>query len=285
MLSIATSYMMFGMSSCSMVDVQEGTKALCIKRPYYIGSDGVEVMSAGRHTIASSSTLIPIDTRPEKIKESFNDLTPKDETPVDFDIFFTIQKDETKIDVLYSKFGLEYYVSNLQQEFRELTRNKCKNYDMKTLTNDEKASIEICEYVYIEGNKIIKKLGIPVKLMAVNMGGVNPPDAVKAERSNTAASKQRELTIIQENKNQLERQNTETKLQLARQNTETMNQIERQKTEKERAKADKIYQQTLGLTNSEFMKLREIKVKEIGYSKANDITIIEGGVNINKSVQ
>jgi regulator of protease activity HflC (stomatin/prohibitin superfamily) len=247
-----------------MEDVPEGTKALCVKRPYIFGSDGVEVLAPGRHTIASSSTLVTIDTRPLKITEKFDDLTPKDDTPVDFDIYFTIQKDESKLDTLFSKFGLDFYINNLQQEFRELTRNKCKNYDMKTLTNDEKSSKEICDYVLVEGNKIIKKLGIPVKLIAVNMGGVNPPDAVKEERSKTAAAKQRELTIVQETKNQIERQNSE----------------------RERARADKAYQDALGLSTAEYIQLQELKVKEKAYEKATEVTIIEGGSpNVNKSVR
>jgi hypothetical protein len=145
----------------------------------------------------------------------------------------------------------------------DVKRNKCKNYDMKSLTNNEKTSKEICDYVYVEGNKLIQKFKIPVTLIAVNMGGVNPPDEVKAERSRTAASKQRELTIIQETKNELERKNSE----------------------RERANADKAYQNALGLSTTEFIKLRELKVKEIGYSKANTITIIEGQVGVTKNVQ
>jgi regulator of protease activity HflC (stomatin/prohibitin superfamily) len=256
--------MIIGISSCSFEDVPEGHKGVLVKRPYIFGSSGVEILNNDRHTIAESSTLILVNTQPMKIKESFDDMTPKDDTPVDFDIYFSIVLDESKLDILYSKFGLKYYDNNLQQEFRELIRNKCKQYDMKSLTNDSKVSDEICEYVKLEGNKIIRKLKIPVTLQTVNMGKVNPPSSVIQERERTASAKQREQTIIQETKNQIERQNSE----------------------RERAKADKAYQDALTLTKDEYIRLQELKVKEIGYSKAKEITIIEGGnTSLNKNIR
>ncbi len=247
-------------TSCSMVDVKEGTKGVLVKRPYIFGSDGVEVLEPGRHTIALSSDIIPVDVKPDRKKESFDDLNTKDNVPVDFDIYFTFQVISDKSNILYSNFGLDYYEKSLEQELRNLTRDKCKQYDMNPLTNNAKVSDEINIFVLSEGNKIIKKLGIPVKLIAVNMGSVNPPLTVIEERGRTAAAKQREQTIIQETKNQIERQYSETA----------------------RAKADKAYQISLGLSTSEYIKIQELKVKEIGYSKAREITIIEGNANIAK---
>lgn len=256
--------MMFGMTSCSMENVQEGTKGVLVKRPYIFGSDGVEVLEPGRHTIASSSTLVLVDVKPDRKKEAFDDLNTKDNVPVDFDIYFTFQINSSEVHNLYSKFGLDYYEKSLEQELRNLTRDKCKQYEMNPLTNDAHVSDEINTFVLTEGNKIIKKLGIPVTLIAVNMGSVNPPPAVINERSNTAAAKQKEQTIVQETKNQTERQNSEAA----------------------RAKADRAYQNALGLTTAEYIQLQELKVKEIGYSKATEITIIEGGSpNVNKSVR
>jgi hypothetical protein len=96
------------------------------------------------------------------------------------------------------------------------------------------------------------------------MGSVNPPQQVITERGNTASAKQKEQTIIQETKNQKERQNSE----------------------RERAKADRAYQDALGLSTSEYIQLQSLRVKEIGYSKASTITIIEGGkVGMNKNVE
>lgn len=254
---------MFGMTSCSMEDVPEGTKGVLVKRPYIFGSDGVDVLEPGRHTIASSSSLVLVDVKPDRKKEDFDDLNTKDNVPVDFDIYFTFQINSSEVHNLYSKFGLDYYSKSLEQELRNLTRDKCKQYDMNPLTNDAHISDEINTFVLTEGNKIIKKLGIPVTLIAVNMGSVNPPKEVIEERSNTAAAKQKEQTIIQE----------------------TINQSKRQNSERERAKADKAYQEALNLSTAQYIQLQELKVREIGYSKAKEITIIEGNANINKSVR
>ena len=251
--------------SCSMEDVKEGTAGLCIKRPYFIGSSGTEILQAGRHTIAASSTLILVDIKPDRKTEKFDDLNTKDNVPVDFSIYFTLQSISSEVDTLYSKFGLDYYEKLLEQELRNITRDKCKQYDMSPLTNDAKVSEEINIYVLTEGNKIIKNLKIPVKLIAVNMGSVNPPQQVITERGNTAASKQRENTIIQEN----------------------VNQQKRKESEESRALADKAYQKALGLTTSEYIQLQSLRVKEIGYSKATTVSIIEGGGNVglNKNIQ
>lgn len=250
--------------SCSMEDVKEGTKGVLIKRPYFIGSDGVDILEPGRHTIAGSSSLVLVDVKPDKKKEIFNDLNTKDNVPVDFDISFTFQLIPSEVHKLYSNFGLDYYEKSLEQELRNLTRDKCKQYDMNPLTNSVVVSNEINSFVMSEGNKIIGKLGIPVKLIAVNMGSVNPPQQVITERGNTASAKQKEQTIIQETKNQKERQNSE----------------------RERAKADRAYQDALGLSTSQFIQLQSLRIKEIAYLKTSTITIIEGGkVGMNKNVE
>lgn len=259
-LSFAVSLVL---TSCSMSDVTEGTKGVLVKRPYVFGSDGVEVLEPGRHTIASSSTLVLVDVKPDRKREIFDDLNTKDNVPVDFDIYFTLQIIPSEANTLYSNFGLDYYAKSLEQELRNLTRDKCKQYEMTPLTNNAKVSEEINAYVLLEGNNIIKKLGIPVKLIAVNMGSVNPPKPVIDERSNTAAAKQKEQTIIQETKNQTERQSSETA----------------------RAKADRAYQNALGLNTSEYIQLQKLKVQEIAYSKAKEVTIIEGYTGLNKSIR
>jgi len=251
------------LSSCSYENVNEGTKGVLIKRPYIFGSDGTEILEPGRHVIAASSTLVPADIKPTRIKEEFDDLNTKDNAPVDFDIYFTIQNISSEVNVLYSKFGLDYYEKNLQQEFRNLTRDKCKQYEMNPLTNDVKVSEDINAYVLDEGNKIIKKLSLPVILLAVNMGAVNPSKEVTEERAKTAAAKQREQTIAQQTKNE----------------------IGRQASEHERAKADKAYQEAMGLNTGQYIQLQALKVKEIGYSKATTVTIVEGDLGLTKITQ
>lgn len=242
------------LSSCSMVDVKEGTMGVLVKRPYIFGSSGVELLRPDRHTIATSSTLILVDVQPDKKKESFNDLNTKDNSPVDFDIYFSIQVIPSEVHNLYSKFGLNYYEKSLQQELRNLTRDKCKQYDMNPLTNNDAVTTEINNYVLEEGRKIIKKLGIPVTLIAVNIGSINPPQQVIEERARTASAKQREQTIIQETKNEKERQSSE----------------------KARAVADRAYQENLGISTQQYIEILKINSKAKAYERAGTINIIDG---------
>ncbi len=253
------------LTSCSMENVAEGHKGVLVKRPFVFGGDGVDVLNPGRHTIAGSSQLIAIDVRPYKVTEKVEKLNTKDNSPVDFVINFTLQPYDTAVGVLYSKFGVDYYTKLLEQEFLYITREKCKQYDMNPLTNSTIVSEEINTYIKEEGNKIIQRLKIPVKLIAVNMGAVNPPREVMNERAITAATKQREQTIIQESLNQMKRKDSEEK----------------------RALADNAYKNFLGLSVSQYIQLQELQVRKIGYEKATNFTVIESGggnVGFNKSI-
>lgn len=246
--------MMALITSCSFENVDQGTRGILVKRPLIFGSDGVEVLPEGRHSIAISSNIYPIDVRPNKVKESFTDLTSSDNTSIDFDIYFTLQPESDKVDVLYTNFGLDWYVKNVEQEFRNLVRDKAKLYDMNSLCNNAKTSVEISSYLETEGRKMLVKLGIPVRLIAVNMSAVNPPQEVTNERNATATARQREQTISQNTKNE----------------------IQRQQTEKQRAIADKMYQTEMGMSSEQYLEVLRLQNDKIAYQKASSITLIKG---------
>jgi regulator of protease activity HflC (stomatin/prohibitin superfamily) len=250
-------------TSCSQVGVDEGTRTLCVKRPYIFGSDGVEILTPGRHVMAWTSDDIPVSVRPKKYKESFDNLNTKDNNPVDFDIYFNLQVISTKVDTLYSKFGVGsdangvevWYVNNLQNKLRNIVRDKCKAYEMNPLTNSTTVSKEVIEYVKSEGNKYIKSIGIPVILLDVSMGKVNPPAPVLAEREKTAKAKQAEKTIFQDNKNKDLRNQQLIKNEIARKDMET-----------KRALADKAYKNTMNLTTTQYITILQLENQKILYS-------------------
>lgn len=248
--------MIMSITSCSSDLVDQGSRGLVIKRPYIFGTDGVEVANEGRVYYAWSSNLVPINVRPDRVKEDFDDLTSSDRTSVYFDIYFTMQPLADQVDVLYTNFGLDWYAKNVEQEFRNMVRDKAKTYDMNQLCNDPKTSSEICAYLQSEGEKMLKKLGIPVKLLAVNMSAVNPPQAVIVERNATAAARQREQTI----------------------NQNTKNEVQRQQTEKERAIADKMYQTQMNLSTEQYMELQRLQTDRVAYNKCTNVTLIKGNV-------
>ena len=77
--------------SCSTVDVKQGTMGVLIKRPYFFGSSGVEVLPPDLYYIALSSSVEMVEVKPIKVTEEFDDLTTKDNVPVDFTINFTLK--------------------------------------------------------------------------------------------------------------------------------------------------------------------------------------------------
>ena len=248
--------MMALITSCGFPNVEQGKRGVLVKRPWVFGSSGVETLGEGRWLIAYTSDVLAIDVRPDRKKEEFTDLTSSDRTSVKFDIYFTIQPIADSVHILYTNFGFDYYEKNLEQEFRNLVRDKAKSYDMNSLCNDSKTSIEICSYIQEEGSKMIRKLGVPVKLIAVNMSAVNPPNEVISERNATAAARQREQTIVQNTKNEQQRQ----------------------QTEKERAIADKMYQNEMSMPLNQYLEYLKIKNEGVAYAKASNITLIKGNV-------
>lgn len=262
-------------TSCSQVAVDEGTRTLCVKRPYIFGSDGVEILKPGRHVMAWTSDDVPVNVRPKKYKETFDNLNTKDNNPVDFDIFFNLQVISTKVDSLYSNFGVSteasgeevWYVNNLKNKLRNIVRDKCKEYEMNPLTNSTTVSNEVIEYVKAEGNKYIKSIGIPVVLLDVSMGKVNPPKPVLEERERTASAKQAEKTIFQTNKNKDLKNKQLIKDQIAR--------AER---EKKRALADKAYKNTMNLTTSQYISILKLENEKILFSNGGaKVVQVNGG--------
>lgn len=264
-------------TSCSQVAVDEGTRTLCVKRPYIFGSDGVEILKPGRHVMAWTSDDIAVNVRPKKYKESFDNLNTIDNSPVDFDIYFNLQVDALSVDSLYSNFGVGsdangdevWYSNNLKNKLRNIVRDKCKQYEMNPLTNSTDVSNEVVAYVLLEGNKYIKSIGIPVILIDVSMGKVSPPKPVTEERARTAKAKQAEKTIEQDNKNR-----DLKNIQLVK------NETARKQREIERAKADKAFRVEMGLSTVQYLKILELQNQKILYSNGGaKVVQVNGGAS------
>lgn len=265
-LTLSVIVSLFMLQSCSTENVPEGNDGIVVSRPYIFGSSGVTVVSPGRHVLAWSSDIFLVNTRPKKYKESFDNLNTKDDVPVDFDIFFNLQVISGMSDSLYSNFGISendeleqpWYINNLKNEFRDIVRNKCKDYEMNPLTNSASVSNEVVAYVLSQGNKYINSKGIPVLLLNVSMGKVNPPKPVIEERSKTAEAKQKEKTIAQE----------------------IINETKRKFKEEERAKADKAYQKEMGFTTAQYIQTLKLENDRIMANKTSKVIQVTGGSGV-----
>ena len=249
---------MLSMSSCDTVKVNEDEIAILVKRPYVFGQDGTEVLMPGRHYVALSSNDIIMKKTPQRFVERFSNLTTKDKSDVDFDFTFVIRIIPEKANYLYGTWGLDWYVNNIEKEFRRSIRDKGMSYDMIPLTSEPKIAKEIERHVVSECNSIIKNLNMPVVIESASMGKADPPEQVLVERSATAAAKQRENTLIQNGKN----------LDIEKEN------------EGKRAAKDQEYMKKMNLSTTQFVQLENLRVQEVAYKKASTV-IVDGSSNTN----
>jgi len=87
--------------------------------------------------------------------------------------------------------------------------------------------------------QIVQQTGVPILFTAINVGRVNPPDAIKNQRIETAAQEQRAITEQQ------------TKLA----------EDQRKAAEQSRAAADNAYREAMQLSPDQFLQLERIKMQ------------------------
>lgn len=249
------------LASCGYVMPDADEEAVLIMKPWFFGHGGVSdnPVSAGatlRVWTTSSETfkIVPI-----QYKEVFTDLMSLDNVPVDFDVFSRLQIKKGETPKLLKGFGKDWYHNNVSKKLRELTRELAKGYPVFKLTTDPEATKRINKEVlkllrvYVEDKKL------PVKVLSVQIGKVNPPVEVLKQTSLTAAQKQRFKTETQRARAELARK----------------------EAEENRALADRSYQIKFGLTVREYLSLKALEIQEAKIAMARDkkdVTLIMGDV-------
>ena len=132
-----------------------------------------------------------------------------------------------------------FFTRNLEQPFRTAVRDSVKlrglNEMAITVTAADAVDQEVTEHL----QQIIVQTGAPVKLLDVNLGRANPPDAIKNQRVETAAQEQRIIT--------------EQQRKLA--------EDQRKMAEESRAAADRAYNEKMGLSAGQYVALEAIKMQ------------------------
>jgi regulator of protease activity HflC (stomatin/prohibitin superfamily) len=230
--------LMGSMSSCSFDDVPEQHRGLAIVHPFLFGSDHVEMLLPGMHTIAWTTQLENVSVTPYTISENFDDMRTKDDELVDFSVHLNFKHEDKGLTDLYSGFGMEWYKNNVKEPFRTSVRNLCKKYTQEQLTSNPDISVEIAELLRKEVLKMLITKTIPsVNLLGVEVGKVNPPAEVTAQITQTAVQKYRK--------------DTEDAKGIAEES--------RMEAERKRAEADGIYRRTMGFSNAEYLTDKKIQ--------------------------
>ena len=240
MMVVMSSLFMQGCFSLSTVDA--GHEGVMIYKPYIFGKGGVDEtpIKAGAVWTVWSTEVERYSVMPVKYQEVFEDLTASDNVAIDFDMYLTLQMVKGKTPVLHEYWGPNFYVNNIKDVFRKVTRNEARTYTSIQLRTDEKIINTMQDNIMEEMSKYLLAEGLPIIVNKAITGKVVPPEEVLTEAAKTAAQKQKQKTEAQR----------------------YMTEKARKVAEGARALADKEYMRKLGMSADQFIRLKELDIIE-----------------------
>jgi regulator of protease activity HflC (stomatin/prohibitin superfamily) len=259
LISFLASGILLGSGSvgCALHAIDAGHEGVFVEKPFFIGHGGVDPtpVKPGRSIVALTTELIQVDLRPNQFSEHF-DIISAENAPVSFDAFLIANVLPGKSPELINRFGPQWYRNNIKEAFRTFVREEVQQFQLFQLTTDPatrpKLQKAIAERVQRE---VIDKIGMPVNLNRVVIGGIMPPEGVLKQTAETIVQEQRRLTMIEFQKAE----------------------EAREKAERQRGLADLAFRESLGLTAPEFIELRRVEVqKDIVTHAPESLTIIMG---------
>lgn len=242
------------MTSCHGVRPNADEEAVLIKKPWFFFlSEGVDPtpVTAGCTWCLSSTSYETFKIVPVKYEEKLNDIISNENTPLDFNTQIIIRIKKGKSPILLENYGKDWYNNNVKEVYNKFTRHYVSMYSPFDLTSNREVIEEIDKYVKRDMENYIKNKSkereFPIVIEEVITGRAIPNEAQLTEMNNTAAQIQAKQT--QERRREME--------------------VAREKTEKQRAIADKAYQNEMGLSTKDYIAL-----------KAWDIIKEKNGANI-----
>lgn len=238
-----------GLVGCSTASPDAGHEAVWVKKPLIFGHGGVdpEPVKAGRQYGAISSDAADVDMLPQRVDMVFDDTMTKSGVPVNFHVVATFRVTDSVN--LVAHFGADrdgdgkgnwgFWNRNLDQPIRTAVRDAVKKREMQEMAISQTAADEVGAEVRAAAEEIVKRSGVPIVIMDLNVGRVNPPDAIKNQRIATAEQEQRAIT--------------EQQRKLA--------EDQRKEAERSRAAADNAYREAMQLSPEQFLRLETIKMQ------------------------
>lgn len=236
---ITATLTMLALGGCTIISVDPGQEAVIVRKPLIFGKSGVDSIPVSTGITYSwlSTSYILYNIQPQIIKEKFDDLMSADNVPVDIDIQIQVKKIPGTTPKLHTQFGLEWYENNLRPFVRNQVRDMAKVRKMMELTTDPTVVTSMEKNITESVRNYVKQNGLPIQIMETQIGRVNPPKGVLDEIERTASQTQRSKT-------ESEREKAE---------------IQRGKAEIQRAIADKAYRSNFGLSNQEYIQLKQLE--------------------------
>lgn len=246
------------MTSCAVTpDADE--EAVLIRKPWIFGHGGIreEAVPTGLKWVAWTTSAEYFKIIPVRYDEQFDDIYSDDRTPLDFNSYINIQIKKGKSPILLENYGTDWYKNNIQVPYRNYTREEVSKYSPFDLISNREVLNKIDSVVKSKMDALIGSLSaekeFPIEIKSVLTGAASPNEGQKEEMEKTAQMIQAKTT-----------QNREEEMHQAR-----------EKAEIARAKADKAYMNSIGLTPAQFIELQYIQMIE-GKKDAN-VNVLIGG--------
>lgn len=267
-LGVLSAVSMFSAVGCTIASPDAGHQVVWVEKPWVFGHGGVDAnpVTTGQEYGAMSSTAVDVDMLPQRVDMEFDDMMTSTGVPVSFHVVATFKvTDAVKLVTQYGADryrdkdnnlgGWEFWTRNIDQPLQNAVRDAVKKRDMQEMAISQTAADAVGQEVKAAAVNIVQQTGVPIVLTAVNVGRVNPPDAIKNQRIETAAQEQRAITMQQ------------TKLA----------EDQRKAAEQSRAAADNAYREEMQLSPEQFIELSRIHMQEHVCATAGTCTFFVGG--------
>ena len=238
-LSVLCSCIMLG--SCTTVAPEAGEEGVKVHKPWVFGTGGVDMtpVETGLEYTWLSTDYVIVNMLPQAYDEDLDDATSNDNTLLDFNTQIQLQVKDNMSPVLVKNYGVNWYNSVIKEVYRNTVRgyiSKCGPFD---LMSNREVLDSINLFVKNDMQNYIAMLSskqgeLPIDVVNVVVGRAIPNERQKAEMDATAAATQAKRT-------------EESKREML---------VAREAAERQRAIADKAYQEELGLTTDQFIQLR-----------------------------
>jgi hypothetical protein len=233
--------LVLGFTSCTSVTPDAGQEAVLIHKPWFFGTGGVDntPVETGLEYTWLSTDYVVVNMLPVKYDETLDDVTSNDNTLLDFNTQIQLQVQDNKSPVLIKNYGENWYVNVIQEQFRNTVRNYISKFGPFDLMSNREVLDSINVAVKNDMIAHIRSMSnqsgeLPITVVNVLVGRAIPNDMQKAEMNRTAAATQAKRT-------------EESRLEMLK---------AKEDAERQRAIADKAYQEELGLTTDQFIQLR-----------------------------
>ena len=229
------------LASCTVVAPEAGEEGVKVHKPWVFGSGGVDMtpVETGLEYTWLSTDYVIVNMLPQAYDEDLDDATSNDNTLLDFNTQIQLQVKDNMSPVLVKNYGVNWYSSVIKEVYRNTVRGYISKYGPFDLMSNREVLDSINMFVKNDMQNYIKVLSskqgeLPIDVVNVVVGRAIPNERQKAEMDATAAATQAKRT-------------EESRRDML---------VAREAAERQRAIADKAYQEELGLTTDQFIQLR-----------------------------